>query len=243
MLFEDYSLIITNSIHRICTEQGGKILQAAEYVADVIETDGLIYIFGCGHSGMLACEGFYRAGGLVNVSPVFCEPLMLHESAVESSRLEKCSGYAKKLWEIYQFEQRDMVFCFSTSDKNAVPVEFAAHITSQGIPTVGVCSSSYFSQEVNNACKKHLHEVCAMYIDNCVPFGDGCLSIDNSGINMAPLSTITSTFILNSILSEGALMAHKRGIEVPVYLSGNIPGGSEYNRTLIERYSSRIRYL
>ena len=58
-------------------------------VAKTIENDGLIYIFGCGHSHLIALDCFYRAGGLANVYPILDGKLMLHESASYSSVLEK----------------------------------------------------------------------------------------------------------------------------------------------------------
>lgn len=243
MLTDDYSSLIFNALNTICDTQRESILKAAQTAAEVIEKDGLIYIFGCGHSGILSCEGFYRAGGLANVAPLFCESLMLHESAFESSRLEKLSGYAERLKGMYKLEKRDMMFVFSTSDKNAVPVEYADYVSSLGVPTVGVGSSAYFSQEVHNACGKHLHEVTTLFIDNCAPFGDACLEIEGASCAMTPLSTVTGVFILNSILAEAARIALEHGADVPVYLSGNIPGGSERNRALVEKYSSRIPHL
>ena len=243
MLFEDYADIVRFAIDAICQSQKDKILTAAEIAAKTIEDDGLIYIFGCGHSGILSCEGFYRAGGLACAAPVFCEPLMLHESASESSHLEKQSGYAELLREKYRLEPRDMLICSSTSDKNAVPVEYAAYAASLGVPTVAICSSAYFTQEVHNACCRHLHEVCTMYIDNMAPFGDACLQPEGFPNAMMPLSTITGSYILNSILGEAARIALEHGADVPVYRSGNIPGGAEANRELIRRYSPRIPHL
>ena len=93
MLMDDYASVLHSVIGTICDTQREKILKAAEIVKRVIANDGLIYIFGCGHSHMLAEESFYRAGGLACVAPVFCESLMLHESAFLSSRLEKTDGY------------------------------------------------------------------------------------------------------------------------------------------------------
>ena len=66
-------------------------------VKAVLVRDGLIYVFGCGHSHIPAEEAFYRAGGLANVAPVFYESLMLHEGAAESSRLEKQPGLAQEV--------------------------------------------------------------------------------------------------------------------------------------------------
>ncbi|MBR1609779.1 MAG: SIS domain-containing protein, partial [Kiritimatiellae bacterium] len=42
---------------------------ASDAVADVICRDGLVHLFGCGHSHLAALDTFYRAGGLACVSP------------------------------------------------------------------------------------------------------------------------------------------------------------------------------
>ena len=64
MLLDDYAAVLTATIEQIRSTQRDKILIAAEYVKHVIQEDGLVYVFGCGHSHMLAEETFYRAGGL-----------------------------------------------------------------------------------------------------------------------------------------------------------------------------------
>ena len=92
MLIDDYAEILTSSIENIRLSQRKKILAAARIAAGALMRGGLIRVFGCGHSHILAEETFYRAGGLVPISPIFYEPLMLHESASESSVLEKREG-------------------------------------------------------------------------------------------------------------------------------------------------------
>ena len=146
MLLHQYADHISQAITSICREEEEKILQAAEMVKTVLAQDGLIYVFGCGHSHMLSEETFYRAGGLACVAPVFFPPLMLHEGAAESSRLEKQPGLAAKVLENYHLTSKDLVFCLSTSGINPVPVEFAEAVRSQGIPTVAICSGAYFDQ-------------------------------------------------------------------------------------------------
>ena len=115
MLMDDYAAILTEKINTIRTEQREKIMIAARLAAQTMLADGLIYVFGCGHSHILAEETFYRAGGLACVSPVFYEPLMLHESAAESSRLEKQAGLAAQVLSGLHLEKRDLMICISTS--------------------------------------------------------------------------------------------------------------------------------
>lgn len=92
-------------------------------VVDVIKNDGLIYTFGRGHSHLPGLDAFYRAGGLANVSPILDTDLMLHNGVAKSSRMEKMSGIAPEILRRYCLTERDMLFVFSASGKNAVPVE------------------------------------------------------------------------------------------------------------------------
>ena len=53
-----------------------------------------IFVFGTGHSHMLAEEGYARAGGLLSVVPIFYTALMLHESIPLSAKVERTPGLA-----------------------------------------------------------------------------------------------------------------------------------------------------
>lgn len=243
MLMERYGAVLIEAIEKISGTQREKILQAAELVRDTIVADGLIYVFGCGHSHMMAEETFYRAGGLACVSPIFHEPLMLHESASESSRLEKESGHGEEVLRGYPLTKKDLLICVSTSGINGVPVEAAAAAKARGVKVVGIASDAYLDQAPHNALGLHLQQVCEVCIDNAAPIGDACLQPEGLAVHMTPVSTVTGTFIINSILAEAVGMALQEGCEPPIYLSGNIPGGSAYNQALIQRYRGRIGCL
>lgn len=243
MLLDQYATCIISAIESIRTNQREKILQAARIVRSVLAADGLIYVFGCGHSHILSEETFYRAGGLACVSPILYPPLMLHEGAAESSRLEKEPGLAAKVLDGYTLTQKDMLFCLSTSGVNSVPIELAEAVREQGVPTVAICSSAYFDQPTRCPNGKHLYQVADVWLDNQAPHGDAVLSPQGSSVKTTPLSTVTGAFLLNAILAEGTELALRDGIDVPIYLSGNIPGGAERNKALIDRFQSRIRHL
>ena len=243
MLMDDYAKILIDAIERIRTTQRDKILHAAEKTALSLCGGGLVRVFGCGHSHIMAEETFYRAGGLASVSPIFFEPLMLHESAAESSRLEKTEGLAKKVFETVQYGKDDILFCVSTSGLNAVPVEFAKLTADSGIPVVGISSDAYLTQKPRNVFGLHLQQVCDVCINNFAPYGDACLPLEGSEISMIPVSTVTGAYIINSILAEAARLAAGKGCDVPLYISGNVPGGAEKNEALIERYKPRIHCL
>ena len=85
----EYSNKIIDIIKKIETEESQKLDEVAKLVCDVIKNDGLIHIFGCGHSHLPGMDAFYRAGGLANVSVMLDSDLMLHDGAAKSSRMEK----------------------------------------------------------------------------------------------------------------------------------------------------------
>lgn len=220
--------------------QNKKIIAAADMVAETIKNNGIIYIFGCGHSHLLGLDCFYRAGGLVNVSAMLDTDLMLHNGAAKSSKMEKMSGIAESIFERYCLTQKDVIIVISTSGKNAVPVEMAKVAKAHGITTIGLCSSHYFGSK---AKEDMLYGNCDVYIDNCVPHGDAVMDITNADTKMGSLSTAAGSFILQAMLLEAAEKAAKEGAKVPIYKSGNVEGGGEFNKGLIAEYMPRIKHL
>lgn len=239
MLTKYYEEII-HILSEIKDTQADKIKFASRMVADTIKADGIIYIFGCGHSHLIGLDCFYRAGGLVNVSAMLDTDLMLHNGAAKSSVMEKMSGIAESIFERYCITENDVLIVISTSGKNAVPVEMAQAATQKGIKNISVVSSAYFEDKKDTPL---LYECSDMYIDNCVPRGDAVMEITGTETKMGSVSTVASSFILQSLLLEGAEIAAKEGAKVPIYMSGNIEGGAEYNKALIKEYLPRIKHL
>ena len=231
---------IVGVLSQIKATQADKIKSAAHMVAETIKADGIIYIFGCGHSHLIGLDCFYRAGGLANVSAMLDTDLMLHNGAAKSSTMEKMPGIAQSILERYCIGEKDVLIVVSTSGKNAVPVEMAQAATAKGIRNFAVVSSAYFGDKKDTPL---LYECAQMYIDNCVPHGDAVMEVSGVGTKMGSVSTAASSFILQSVLLEAAELAAKEGAKVHAYMSGNVEGGAEYNRALIEAFLPRIKHL
>ena len=231
----EYLSKITACLEKIESEEKEKLALAIRAVADTIKNDGLIFTFGCGHSHLPGLDAFYRAGGLANVAPILDTDLMLHNGAAKSSRMEKMSGLAPEIFRRYKLSKKDMIFIFSASGKNQVPVEMADCARQAGIKSVGVSSLSY----VDKGGK--LHEHVDIAIDCKVPYGDAC--VDVGDIKMGGLSTYASCFILNTCLIEGAKLALGEGVKPPVFISGNVEGGREHNVVLEDIYIGRVKHL
>jgi uncharacterized phosphosugar-binding protein len=132
-------------------------------------------------------------------------------------------------------EKKDLIFIFSASGKNQVPVEMGDAAQAAGIPSVGVSSSAYFD------CGGRLHEHVDVAIDCKVPYGDACIAVGDA--KMGGLSTAAACFILNTCLIDGAKLALERGVTPPIYLSGNVEGGREHNVKLENLYLGRVKHL
>ena len=240
MIRNTYFQSIADILNKILNTQKDKLSKASEMVSEVIKNDGIIYIFGCGHSHLIGLDCFYRAGGLVNVSAMLDTDLMLHNGAAKSSKMEKMSGIAESIFERYCITDKDLLIVVSTSGKNAVPVEMAEIASQKGINNIAVVSSAYFADKKDSPM---LYETASMYIDNCVPHGDAVIDIPGAETKMGSVSTAASSFILQTILMEGADIAGKDGASLPVYMSGNVEGGEEFNKKLIKEYMPRIKHL
>ena len=232
---KEYLQEITGLLERIEREEAEVMERAAETVADVICGDGIVHVFGCGHSHLPAMDAFYRAGGLACVSPMLDEDLMLHVGAAKSSRMEKMSGLAPEIFRRQGVKPDDLVVVISASGKNAVPVEMAKCARAAGVRTLAIASAQYRSHG------GVLLDLADLAVDCKVPYGDAVIGVGDS--KMGGLSTYASLFILNSILIDGARRAVARGVKSPVYASGNVDGGMAYNAALEEKYFGRVKRL
>jgi uncharacterized phosphosugar-binding protein len=232
---EEYLEKIVAILRAVSSDERDRIARAADLVADVIVRDGLVFVFGCGHSHLPALDAFYRAGGLANVSPILDDDLMLHDGAAKSSRMEKMPGLAAEVFRRYRVTPNDLLVVISASGKNAVPVEMAKAGHAAGVTTVAITSSAYRPHGAT------LGDVADVVLDSKVPYGDACVEVGEA--KMGGLSTAASCFILNAILIEGARRALARGVTPPIYTSGNVEGGTTRNVALEERYFGRVKNL
>jgi uncharacterized phosphosugar-binding protein len=226
---------------RVLESQQLQLTEAADVMERAIGNDGRIFIFGSGHSHMMAEEGHFRAGGLAAVVPILASGLMLHESAVVGSSNERLTGLAKPLLARYNPRPQDCIIVFSNSGVNAVPVEMAQSACEAGMKVIAVVSQAYAAQAPLSTLGVRLSEVAHVTIDNCGIPGDALIPVGESGdgytIRVGSASTVVGAFILNSLLAEVVTrLAHSRVPGLPVYISANMPGAADHNQRLLERY-------
>lgn len=239
----DYMTRVRASLQTLVSTQMHLILLAADKVAETLRKDGLVYLFGTGHSHLLAEEGHYRAGGLAAACPILTPDLMLHEGAVESTVQERTIGLSEGLLAQYAPTTQDVMFIFSNSGVNAVPVEMAMAAKARGMTVIAVVSLAYSTSLTPRVHGKKLIDLADITLDNQGPAGDAIIDIIPNGLRAGPISTVTGAFLLNAVLVEAMQRMVDAGQTPPVYISANMPGAAEHNAALVERYRRRNPHL
>jgi len=239
----DYFYYIHQLLTKIEQQEKEALLLAAQKVAECIQQNGIVQIFGCGHSHLLAEEVFYRAGGLVPVKPILIEPLMLHEGAVRSSQLEKQEGYVKMFLSEETFRPNDVVFVVSTSGCNPAPIDVALLAKEKGAYVIGLTSLAYStSLPARHSSGKRLAECVDLVIDNHSVEGDAILTHPAVPVPFAPTSTVIGASMLHAIFAEATIRLANEGNVPPIFLSNHLLGGAEHNEKWMGQYQRRLHF-
>ncbi len=221
---------------RVFEEQRDLFLQVAERMVQTIRGNGRIFVFGTGHSHMMVEETFYRAGGLAAAVPILVNDLMLHGNPDLGSQLERAPGLAHIYLDPYQPHAGEMLFVYSNSGVNRLPVEMALEARSRGLTVVAVCSLAYARVAPLSGLGKRLDEVVDYVIDNGGVPGDALLPIEGYDCCVAPSSTIMGAMIWNALVAEVTFQLASAGEQLPVFVSFNVAGSAEHNQAVLAKW-------
>lgn len=245
MAFEVYLAEAARALERLSQHQGASIAAAAAAVADALEAEGVLHVFGCGHSHLLAEEAFYRAGGLAAVNPILDPRLMFLEGALASMHAERESGYAARILEREDVRVVDVAIVASNSGRNAVPIEMALELRARAVTVIAITSLAH-AQAVaaRHASGRRLYEIADIVVDTGIAAGDAAITLPGTVLKMGPLSTVVGAALVHAIAIEAAALLVQRGQEPQVLPSANLDTTSREDlERALSRYAGRIRYL
>ena len=232
---------ITEKIENNCAES---IEKAALAVSKVLTEGKKLFIFGTGHSHMLAEELFYRAGGLVQIQPILVDELMLHIDAYASTEAERKEGLAEKIYDDYSMAEGDTVIIISNSGRNGVVIDMALLCKERGVTVIVLTNLEHtYAGESRHKSGKRLCEIADIVLDNCGCVGDACISVDGVEGTICPTSTVAGAMILNAVVAEAVDICAKGGFSPEHFASANIDGGDEINQKYIDEYKGKIKCL
>lgn len=208
---------------------------ACDLLLGAVTGGGLVYAGGSGHSLAMVLEGFFRAGGLACVYPLYSPEISPLHGAWPATEAERRPGIAARIMEAAAPRPGDVAVVFSNSGANPYPVELAEAARSHGLPVVAFVSGPSMTAAPARAGRK-LGEVADLAVDTLTPAGD--VSYPQDAPRTAALSSLACVYLWNLLLARMTDRA-----DLPLWVSANLPGGDERNAELLERYSVRVPAL
>ncbi len=198
--------------------------RAATLCTEAIAKDGLVHLFGCGHSRMLCEEMTPRQGcfvgwhTIVELGLTYHNPIVGANGLRQSLHLEKTVGYAEQILRNFAFGPHDVMIVISTSGIREVIVEMAEGARRRGLSVIGVLSREHCLQsKPAHPSGKKLLDVVDIVLDNGAPVGDCLLDLEGCRQRTGPFSTLGGALIMNALRCEVAQRLLDRDIQ-PVFL-------------------------
>ncbi len=248
-LARSYLESITALLRRIESEEAGQVDSAAELLAERVAADQLIHVYGPGgHSNLAAQEVFFRAGGLMHVNAILDEGTLLSSGALRSMAMERLPGYGATVVRDADVRAGDVLVMVNAYGINAALIDAAHTARSAGLTTIGVSSRQHAEGTAPDHPARHpsglnLHTVVDVAIDTKVPIGDAVVEVGNVSERTGAISTFANAFTMNWLMMVTIDKLAERGIDPPIWRSGNAPGGDEANGRFVDRFRGRVRHL
>jgi uncharacterized phosphosugar-binding protein len=235
---------------RVAETQAAGIETASTWCADAIAADGLVHLFGTGHSRIPVEEMFPRYGSYPGFNPIAELSMTFHTQVVgangqrQAMFIERTPGLAEVILSNFRFGARDVMMVFSASGLTAVPVEMARCAKARGLRVIAVTSvAQSMSAQPEPAAGQRLLEVADLVLDVCTPHADAMVTIDRLDTPVGPGSTIGAVAIVNAIKVRTAELLVGLGALPPVITRASVVG-AERSRTLFdEAYREHARRL
>jgi uncharacterized phosphosugar-binding protein len=207
------------------------IARAAELCADAIAADGLVHLFGTGHSRIPLEEMFPRYGSYPGFHPIAELSMTFHTQVAgangqrQAMFIERTEGLAEVILANFRFGPSDVMMVFSASGLTAVPIEMAAGARARGLPVVAVTSvAQSMARPPEHPSGTRLLDHADIVIDLCTPRGDALETLDGLDTPIGPGSTIANAAIVNEVKVQAAARLLERGALPPVLTSPNVVG-------------------
>src|SRR5262249_50454367 len=208
----------------VLNEQRAALDRAAALCTEAIASEGLVHLFGCGHSRMMCEEMTPRQGCYVGWHAIVELGLTFHNLIVganglrQSLHLEKTLGYAEQILRNFAFGPKDVLIVISTSGIREVIIEMAEGAKQRGLSVIALLSKAHCVEaKPAHPSGKKLMGVADVVLDNGAPVGDSLLAIEGCKNKTGPFSTLGGALVMNMLRCEVAQRLMDRGIE-PVFL-------------------------
>lgn len=242
-VFYDNLLVLLDTLEK---EQTENIKKAAEILAETTKNNGIIHVFGSGHSVGFSLEMQNRIGSLANVHKIETSDFVLKgKVTLEDFKdpvniFERRPGMAEKLFDLYNVQNEDCFIIISNSGINGVVIDMAICAKERGNKVIVVTSWQHTSAEDSrHPSGKKLYQLGDVVIDNCGPRGDALIETGKLE-KICSVSSITGACIAQTLECETVRILKEQGLEAPILYDEALEGAKEHNDLLREKYHGRV---
>ncbi|MDR2148426.1 MAG: sugar isomerase domain-containing protein [Tannerella sp.] len=207
------------------------IKKAATAMADSIERDKWVHVFGCGHATIPVEEMYPRIGGFVGFHPIVELPMTFFTGITGQMGihqflfLERAEGYGKAIMKAYNFDKEDCMWIFSHTGINNVNIDVALRAKELGMKVIAYGSAAEAKGKVTrHPCGKTLFDIADIVVDSCVPVQDASVLLKNHQDKVGPLSTLGFVTLVWMTITTCAEILADRGVKLYIHPSHNVPG-------------------
>jgi uncharacterized phosphosugar-binding protein len=225
---------------RLGATQGTALETASQWCAEAIAADGLVHLFGTGHSRIPVEEMFPRYGSYPGFHPIVELSMTFHTQVVgangqrQAMFIERTPGLAEVILDNFAFGAHDVMIVFSAGGTTAVPVEIADGARRRGLRVIAVTSvEQSMHSDPEPSSGKRLLDVADLVIDLCSPAADALVTLDGLDTPVGPGSTIAAVAIVNCIKVRTAELLVERDAMPPVITRASVVG-AERSRSLFD---------
>lgn len=236
-----YKDTIISLIDTLVDSQAENIEKTACAMAQCIKNDGVIHVFGSGHSTGLAMDISKRVGCLVPIH--ICDPsdcvtfgkISLDDFKDKNNIFERRPGVAQFVYDLYDIRPSDIFFVISNSGINGIGIDFAMLAKQKGHKVIVITSMEHtLAEQSRHPSGKKLYMLGDIVLDNCGPHGDALLPTE--GVEkVAAVSSICNNIIAQSSAARTIELLQAEGYPVPV-----LTGDPVVDEALKQQYKGRI---
>jgi uncharacterized phosphosugar-binding protein len=235
---------------RVATTQAESIETASRWSAEAIAADGLVHLFGTGHSRIPVEEMFPRYGSYPGFNPIVELSMTFHTQVVgangqrQAMYIERMPGLAEVILSNFHFGPKDVMMVFSAGGTTAVPVEMARGARRRGLRVIAVTSMEQsMASDVDPVVGSRLLDEADLVLDLCTPHADAMVEIPGLDTPVGPGSTIAAVAIVNSIKVRTAQLLTEQGAMPPVLSRASVVGADRSRELFDNAYREHARRI
>jgi uncharacterized phosphosugar-binding protein len=238
-----------NVLERVARQHDG-IEETSRICADAIAGQGLVHLFGTGHSRIPLEEMFPRYGSYPGFHPIAELSMTFHTQVVgangqrQAMFIERVSGLADQILANFALGPPDALMVFSAGGRSAVPIELALGARKRAVKVIAVTSIEQSrAAPATHHTGTRLLDHADVVLDLGTPPADAMVSLDGLDVPVGPGSTVANVALVNAVKVRTAELLVARGAMPPVITSAAVVGAERSEALFEAAYLEHARRL